>query len=271
MDKFGRENKSLVFIGIKFLFFVSLFPKKEKQKRKKKRMKKYNILYLLKKQPIKLTKTNDFQTLISIFNASTELKKAHFNRKCYSIINNCKISYQNLERFYKIFRLPKNSFFPLFFKLKKDYLNQKVKKRDEIKKYIFEKMNILPDNIKKYIRNLAKYEINIIKSKKIKVWSKILYPKTKKQANLILNYKKKDWILLFDKFSEEIKKEYKNTDEKYLQKLISLFILDLDIKKYSLEEINKQYRILSKKYHPDLGGNSYDFNLLQKARSVFFN
>ena len=81
-----------------------------------------------------------------------------------------------------------------------------------------------------------------------------------------MKYDKIKWTNLFISYSLDLKKKYKNYDEKYFNKLINPFILELSIKKNNSEEIKAQYRILSKKYHPDLGGDPIIFNLITKAK-----
>ena len=129
----------------------------------------------------------------------------------------------------------------------------------------------LPKKTLRFIRYLAKYESTINKYNKFPVWNNLFYPRTKKNADIISNYDHVDWINLFNKFIEKLKKRYKVIDEKYINKIIALFIMDLSIKKHSTETIKKQYRKLSLKFHPDQGGNSRDFNLLQKARSILID
>ena len=76
------------------------------------------------------------------------------------------------------------------------------------------------------------------------------------------------WIRLFFTYIERLTARYKKIDRAYGEKIVSLFVMELPIRKHTEEEIKKQYRILSKRYHPDAGGNSEYFNLLQKARKV---
>jgi hypothetical protein len=236
-----------------------------------KKTKKYTIIYLLNKQPKTLQKLNDFKILLGYYHASEELKNIFFGRKCYSLLNNSKITPGKLEQFYKIYKLPKNPFFPLFLKIKKDFLNNKEKEKKKKDEYILKKMLELPDEVKTFIIYFSKYEKSLNRRKRFPIWAKFIYPQNKKIADSMLKYNKNKWINLFFKYIEHLKERYKTYNDKYANKIIALFILELPIKKHSEEEIKNQYRKLSKKHHPDLGGNSKDFNLLQKAKSIMLD
>ena len=127
----------------------------------------------------------------------------------------------------------------------------------------------LPEDISIFHKYFAKFEKSINSKKEFPVWNKILYPKSKKEADKLLKFTRTEWTKLFFKYVEKLKEHYKYMDGKYADKIIGLFILKLSIKKHSIETIKSQYRLLSKIYHPDAGGNSYEFNILQKAKNLF--
>ena len=233
--------------------------------------KSYTISYLLNKQPKSLRKNKDYHMLITFYNASPLLKRVHFNRKCYSLLNNTRIIPENLKYFYRTYRLPQNAFFPMFLKIKKEYINRKNFLKEKKRKYINDKILNLSPNTLRFIRYFAKYESTINKYNKFPIWNKIFYPGTKKNADIFSKYNRIDWIIMFYNYIENLKKRYNNINEKYLNKTIALYIFDLPIEKHSPEKIKKQYRKLSKKYHPDQGGNSRDFNFLQRAKNILID
>lgn len=51
-----------------------------------------------------------------------------------------------------------------------------------------------------------------------------------------------------------------------VDKYYSIFKIK-NIKKISLKELKRRYRILSKKYHPDVGGSKKKFQLIGEAYS----
>jgi hypothetical protein len=236
--------------------------------KKYKPKKKYTILQLLKRQLKTFKKQEEFPTIVALYNSSTSLKKLKFSRKCYTYLHKADISPEHLSDFYARFDLPKHPFFPMFFKLKKEFAGHKKTSRSKKDEYILKKMNCIGNDVKTFIRYLAKYEKNLNKRKRCPEWIKTVYPKTKKQADRISRYSKLQWTELFNNYLSGLRKRYVKNDGQYGEKIVSLFILELPIKKHSADEIKKQYRLLSKKHHPDVGGDAAYFNILQHARDV---
>jgi hypothetical protein len=237
-------------------------------RKKYKPVRNYSLLNLLSKQPGLIKKNNDYRNLANIYNASESLKKIRFTRKCYTLLNNCKILPGHLDDFYKTYRFPKNPFFPLFLKTKKEYLDKKKsdkKKRDE---YIFKRMKSLPDDIKIYLGYLAKFERSINVRKRYPEWSITIYPGTRKKIDKLFKSSRIQWAMIFFAFIEKLGKRYNNVNLRYGNKIAALFVFELPIRKHTEEEIKARYRMLSKKYHPDAGGSGDHFNLLQKARDI---
>jgi hypothetical protein len=159
----------------------------------------------------------------------------------------------------------------MFLKIKREFIIRRLYLKEKKKKYIYNKIiNLSPQNLK-FIRYLAKYESTVNKYNKFPIWNKTFYPKTKKNADVISKYNRVDWIIMFYNFIDKLIERYTNIDEKHLNKVIALYILELPIEKHSSEKIKKQYRKLSMKYHPDQGGNSRDFNFLQKAKNILID
>ena len=81
---------------------------------------KYQLnTYLLDKQPKALVRDTKYPLLISYYRSSPLLMRIRFNKRCYSLLHNAVIKPEHLENFYKTYRLPKDSFFPLFSMIKK--------------------------------------------------------------------------------------------------------------------------------------------------------
>ncbi len=231
----------------------------------------YTIPYLLSRQPKAIKKNKYYQMLVTFYNASPFLKKTRINRKCYSLLNNSKISPENLKYFYRTYRLPENPFFPIFLIIKRAYLKNKILQKKKKEEYIKNNFLNLNKITLRFIKYFAKFESTINRYQKFPVWNRTFYPKTKKSADYLSKLDRNEWIKLFNIYIERLKYKYVKINEKYANKIIALFILDLPIEKHSTAMIKKQYRKLSLKYHPDHGGNSNDFNLLQKARSILMD
>jgi len=109
------------------------------------------------------------------------------------------------------------------------------------------------------------FEKKISNNKKCTVWNTVIYPKSKRKVFQYKNYNTSDWLELINKYILLLQKKYKNSDLEYLKRLSSLFLLELPDGDYTIEELKKKYRILSKKYHPDLGGEKGYFNRVNSA------
>jgi hypothetical protein len=231
----------------------------------------YSIPYLLSKQPKAIKKNKYYQMLITFYNASPFLKKTRINRKCFALLNNSKISPENLKYFYRTYRLPENPFFPIFLIIKREYIKNKIHQKKLKGDYIKNNFLNLDKTTLRFIKYFAKFESTINNHQKFPVWNKTFYPTSKKSSDNLLKLDRNHWIKFFEQYIERLKNKYIKINEKYANKIIALFILDLPIEKHSPAMIKKQYRKLSLKYHPDHGGNSDDFNLLQKARSILMD
>jgi hypothetical protein len=228
-------------------------------------MKKYNLTMLLSKQPNVIKKNEHFKLLISYYNSSENLKNLMISKKCYSILNKSRVMPEKIDLFYKSCGVPRNSFFPLFLKIKKEYLVKKASFKKADRDYKLNKMKELPGYLQNYLKNFARLEKNINKKKSYPVWYKIIFPKSKKAAALLAGLKKGDWVKMFIKYRDEIKKKYDNCNAELYGEIIDHFILELDMGENSIIEIKKNYRKLSKVYHPDTGGDPEDFMMLQEA------
>ncbi len=229
-------------------------------------MRKYTISYLLSRQPKSLKKNSHYSTLINYFNGSPELKKATFNRICFRVLNRAKVLPKNLNTFYRIYNLPKNPFFPLFFKIKSDYLYSRLEYNEGRKKYIIDKWNSLPNNILRFFKQLKNIEKLYNIKGRYPFWKKHIIPNTKKKANQYHSFFFTDWVNYFDSYLNNLKRYYKISNKKYGQKMIACFLLDLSENNISKELINKQYRKFSKLYHPDKGGAANEFRTIKWAR-----
>ncbi|HOJ63861.1 MAG TPA: hypothetical protein PLE45_05520 [Spirochaetota bacterium] len=224
------------------------------------------LLQLLKKQPKKIKKNQLFIEIVNIYNFSNELKKLKISNYCFNLLNKAKILPENLNFFYKRFNLPKNSFFPLFLKLKREYILSQKQSKKEKEKYIYEKMIKLPTETKNMIKMLNSYEKKINKLNKTPLWTKIIYPTSKRKANEYLRYSNIQWAILFNKFLDELSNKYNCKIDLTIKNKIDLFILEIYNEKYTYQVIIKQFRLLSKKYHPDKGGTSLYFNILKDTK-----
>ena len=99
----------------------------------------YSLNYLLSRQPATIKKSNDYKNLLIFYNSVPGLKKIFISRKCYSLLNDARIKPENLQFFYKTYRLPKAAFFPLFLKIKSEYLKKNKEQKNQKQRFILTK------------------------------------------------------------------------------------------------------------------------------------
>lgn len=237
--------------------------------RKRVLKKTYSLFYLLSRQPKSIKKNRHYKDMLFHFQSSGVLKKLKISRRCYSLLNRAVIKPENLKNFLRTYKLPKNSFFPLFFAIKLDYLSGREKLKKAREDYIKEKILLFPSNVLNAVKKLKKFEQKYNMRKKNPLCIKYFIPETKKKVNKLFKFTLCQWFGYFNAFIEETKLKYRNIDLKYAKAIAFSSILDVDIdcKKEQLQScIKKQFRIMSKKYHPDLGGDPELFRLLKQAK-----
>jgi len=229
-------------------------------------MRKYTISYLLSRQPKSIKKNPYYSALINYYNSSPELKKAAFNRICFRVLNRAKVLPKNLNTFYKIYNLPKNPFFPLFFKIKSDYLYSRLDYKKRRENYIINKWNNLRYNILCFLKKLKNIEKSYNIEGRCPFWDKHMFPDTKKKVNQYYSFTLIDWADYFQNYLNRLTLYYKISGKKNGKRIIACFLLDVPENNISIQFINKQYYKLSKMYHPDKGGKPKEFRVIKRAR-----
>jgi len=228
--------------------------------------KRYSLLMLLEKQPKALKKSREFINLVNLFNSSSILKQISLSYASYQKINKVQIKSDSIERFLKFNKLPANAFFPLFLLMKKKYLAETsaIKKKKE-------------DNIRKILNNLSSSKKIILKSlledekkrnKKITLWRKYFFPISVKKAETLIKISNIELSEIIENFMEDFKNKYDNCISSKYKKVLCKFIMETALNKISPSVVRKNYRELSKKYHPDLGGDPVHFKKLSEAKNI---
>lgn len=215
---------------------------------------------------------------------SPALKKVRFNRRCYSLLLHAKIDPENLRFFYRTYRLPKDPFFPLYFAVKRDYLEQKNQRKQKKQAYIASRIRSLSPQVLEFIKFLALLEQNYHYENKYPVWSSCLFPKTKKLADEYHRYTYKKWSAFFSEYLPKLAGRYRDFSAKTADIVLACFHLNClpdlpkPIKKRSTVPggispppkalLQKSYRRLSKRYHPDSGGDQEIFLHIKAARDT---
>lgn len=238
---------------------------------RKKTKKIYSIEQLLAKQPKALSKSSFYNSMIRAFRDSVELKRLRFGRRCYTLLNKGLVKPENLNRFYRIYSLPKNPFFPLFFKVKQEYLKRRIEKKKEKDEYILKGMRSLAPEVITFIRYLGELEKNFHYKRQYPFWVKNLYPSSKKQVRKYIKLNIAGWKIFFTGYLEKFRIKYPRLTASECNRLVASFVLNIPPEKAGIDEIKKNFRALSKIHHPDTGGESDLFQILLWAKDILLD
>ncbi len=235
--------------------------------------KPYTIAYLLSKQPKTLQKNRHYPEMLFYYQSSRTLQKLRMNRRCYGILQRATIKPENLANLYRTYRLPKDPFFPLFLRIKRDYRELQERRRTEKMKYIAGKMRELPEEVLSFIKYLAVFEQQYNPAGGFPLWTTRLFPVTKKLVHRYCAFSREEWITFFDEFLDLLRDRYESIDEAVTARLLASFVLGFSLREGPLVppsegEIKKRYRRMSKIHHPDRGGDPRYFIRLQWARET---
>ncbi|HNZ28010.1 MAG TPA: hypothetical protein PLG34_09445 [Spirochaetota bacterium] len=228
--------------------------------------KRYTLLTLLEKQPKALKKCSEFIYLANLFNSSSVLKQMSLSLAAYRLLNRVQIKSDSIERFLKFYKLPANAFFPLFLLMKKKYLDKttalKKKKEENIRKILNNLSSSKKIILKSLLEDEKKYNI------KITLWRKYFFPNSLKKAEKLIKISNIELSEIIESFMEDFKKKYDNCISIKYKKVLCKFIMETALNKISPGVVRKNYRELSKKYHPDLGGDPAHFKKLSEAKNI---
>ena len=102
------------------------------------------------------------------------------------------------------------------------------------------------------------------------VWNRTMLPKTKKYAREITGYSEIEWQRLFSRFLDSLAERYHSFSDKESLRIEALMTLGFTLRVLQTSpenpEIIEQFRKLSKKHHPDRGGDAEVFRRIKTAR-----
>ncbi len=250
-------------------------------RRRTRRVKIYSIGYLLSKQPKSLQKHQYYGEMLSYYRSSSRLQNARMSRRCYSLLQHATIKPEYLHNFYATYRLPKDPFFPLFLRIKQDYLQEKERKRQAKMRYIAEQMRALPPQTLSFIKFLAAFEQHFNSADNFPVWTLNMFPTTKKRVREYASFTPSEWIQHFQDHLRRLEQRYRNLDEETAERVLAAYVLEClpdhnhseklkagRLLQPDVQSAVRNYRRLSKLHHPDLGGDGDLFLQLQWAKEV---
>ena len=233
----------------------------------------YSLDYLLERQPKSLAKHPHYGLMLDHYRTSPALRGLRFTRRCYSLLQHARIAPQNLQHFYRTYRLPADPFFPLFFEIKRAYLQERERMREARRAYILERMRTLPEPVLGFIKYLGRLEQYYSGGGRYPVWRENLFPSTKKQADAYGRYDQHHWLVTFRAHIDLLGARYRGLNARARGRLIACFVLELPLegtppRRPAPAEVSASYRRLSMRHHPDRGGDPRMFIELQHARDL---
>ena len=227
----------------------------------------YTIASLLDKQPAGLKKDFRYERLLDSLKGSDRLLSLRFNRRCYTLLDRCIISPENLENFYRTYRLPRHPFFPLFLSVKKAYLNERTRIMEEREKRILSLLEELPGPVQAFLLAFARWESYRRGGGKALIFQRRIYPRTLKRARQYRSWNRRDWIGCFDEFRREVLEDTADARGDDGGQMADRFVLGLPPwpEPLSPKEIKARYRLLSLENHPDRGGGEEAFMMVKEA------
>lgn len=227
---------------------------------------------LLDAQPRGLVRDPNHRLLWDHFMASEKLKKLRISPRCYSLLNRASIPPENLKSFYRSYRLPEDPFFPLFLTVKKNWIEQRQSWQEERKKAIKEMMAVLPEERLRNLEMMGRLEEKHHPHGRRPVWDKLVFPRTKKRAGELIHYEELQWQDLANIHLNNLAGRYPGTSSEEMLKVEAKLIMgfnQIPVSDYpDKHAVQERFRKLSKRYHPDGGGESTLFRRLKTARDI---
>jgi hypothetical protein len=189
------------------------------------------------------------------------------------LLNQARIEQANLVHFYRTYRLPPDPFFPLFFAIKREYMAERRRIKEERHRYILQRLRSLPEPTLSTIKYLGYLERYYNSSGASPVWQKHLFPSSKKEVRQYGRQTTTDWLRLFRVHLQRLRERYGAPPDVAGERILACFVLGITPERIpplrpSREEVNRRYRRLSLLHHPDLGGDAAMFMEVKRARDT---
>ena len=235
----------------------------------------YSLDELLSRQPKSIRTDPRYRQLSACFYTSELLPRLRISRRCYRLLDKAIVDPENLVHFYKTYRLPKDPFFPLFFCIKRDYLAERERKREEREAYILKRMKALPVHKIRFIRFLGEWEQEMNRKMDYPYWEKHLYPGTKKRVHEYEAFGPLEWDDFFRSYLAGLLTHYHYNPHPLADRAAACAFLELlpvaaPLTLPDKREVLSSYRRLCRIYHPDRGGSSEIFIRLKESKEILY-
>ncbi len=222
----------------------------------------YSLEKLLKVQSPTFKKHPDFLSIARLLATSPALTRVRLNQRAYRLLNEPRLELRYLVNFYTTYRVPKSDFFTIFLSIKWEHVQKRSDKRSARDGYIASRVAAFPRDFLALFTFLVTLENG-------------LYPRTKKRVNELSAYTLTQWLSYFTSTIKGLMKKQRVLEKIGIETLLACMLLEClpDFSSGKLPQkaiIKKQYRKLSKEYHPDLCSSYVDgdkdrFLLVKKA------
>ncbi len=233
----------------------------------------YSLTDLLSRQPKAVQKQPGFALLEVQLGASGELRRVRLNSRCFALLHQARIRPENLENLRHTYRLPRHPFFPLFLKLKREYAIERAQQQEARRRYILDRMRLLPQPIVEFVRYLGYLEEHFNAAGGHPLWDRHLFPPSKKRVHEYAAFGHRDWLALFRRHMDLLCARYPGFTPGSAQRLLACWVLECD--SYLIPPVppgaalvKRRYRELSLRHHPDQGGDPLRFLELKQARDL---
>ena len=244
-----------------------------RRRRRRTPKRNYSLDYLLDKQPKSLRKHHLYEAMMHCYRESPALRRVRMSRRCYSLLQHARIAPENLHHFYRTYRLPRNEFFALFLRIRREYLAERARKQARRREEIRGIVRTLPEPVLAFFKYLGYLEDHYNYAGVHPLWQSKLFPSSKKTARTYTEYTPLQWIELFRRHLVSLEHRYRRFDEATGQRLLACYILECVPQRVPptwphRSQVNRNYRRLSLRHHPDRGGDPRMFIQLKRARDT---
>lgn len=235
----------------------------------------YTLASLLDAQPKGLVRNPYHRLLWDHFMTSEKLQRLRISRRCYSLLNKASVLPENLKSFYRTYRLPEDPFFPLFLSVKKNWLEQRRIWQEERRQAITVIMAGISGERRQNLELMCQLEEKHHSAGKHPVWDRFIIPKTKKRAGELTRLEEIQWQDLANHYLNNLSEHYRSLSTEEALKVEAKLIMgfnQMPVNMYPERQlVQERFRKLSKRYHPDGGGESTLFRRLKTARDILIN
>jgi hypothetical protein len=224
---------------------------------------------LLAKQGAAFRRDPRLADLESMLAASARLRAVRLSRRALALLNEPRLMVESLGDFVATYRLPRSPFFRLFLIMKLEARARLDGLRRDREARIAGIAATFPSEARGLIGYLA--EVERLRNPSAPLWRAELRPGSLKRAREMAAFGLAEWISFFAGYIERLRGAYRRISLVDADELLACMILEC-LPDPSTGELpskavaRRQFKLLSKSCHPDLGGDPRRFLLLSKAR-----